>query len=96
MSSDPAPQKRKRRSPKEHDSEDPSQYSTQDTQEATQSIDIKSDVDAKSEMEDVKPEPVASATNEVEEKKSRGWFDIVMGDSNELDSSEDEGTKRRR
>ena len=96
MSSDPAPQKRKRRSPKEHDSEDPSQYSTQETQEATQNVDIKSDGDVKSEMEDVKHEQVASAANEVEEKRSRGWFDIVMGDSNELDSSEDEGTKRRR
>jgi hypothetical protein len=50
----------------------------------------------KSEMEDVRQEQVMSAASEGEEKKSRGWFDIVMGDSNEQDSSEDEGTRKRR
>lgn len=60
---------------------------------------IKVEGDVKSEMEDVKQEPSTSTTapaGESEEKKSRGWFDIVMGDSNDHDSSEDEAPKKRR
>lgn len=41
---------------------------------------------------DVKPEPEHEASSS---GGHRGWFDIVMG-SNEPDSSEDEGAKRRK
>jgi len=50
-------------------------------------------------MQDVRPEvsaAAAAAVRESEDKKSRGWFDIVMGDSGDHDSSEDEGFKKRR
>jgi hypothetical protein len=56
-------------------------------------------------MEDVKmehAEPTESVVHAVpaepepveHEERRRGWFDIVMGSSNEHDSSEDEETKK--
>jgi hypothetical protein len=84
-----APVKRKRRSPPKDKPLSPGSASP----------------DIKSEMEDVKMEQ-AEVTESVDhvvpaepepvehEEKRRGWFDIVMGSSNEHDSSEDEDTKK--
>jgi len=50
---------------------------------------------------DIKAEPMEEVKAEyppetpVDDKHRRGWFDIVMG-SNENDSSEDEGYRKRR
>jgi hypothetical protein len=50
----------------------------------------------KSEMEEIKVESAEPDTS-AEDKHRRGWFDIVMGSSNEHDSSEDdEGSRKRK
>jgi hypothetical protein len=50
--------------------------------------------DVKSEMDDVKVESESMDPSSAEHRK--GWFDIVMGSSNEHDSSEDEGSRKRK
>jgi hypothetical protein len=61
--------------------------------------------DAKSEPEDIKmehaepenePESEHMENHASEDTHRRGWFDIVMGSSNDHDSSDDDSFKKRK
>src|SRR5579859_417932 len=90
-----APPKRKRRSP----AKDPEASSPQEAVASSPNPNVKS------EMEDVKLEhheaneadgSEADHPDQTDDRHRRGWFDIVMGSSNEHDSSEDEVFKKRK